>query len=77
MNVKLGLFTPETADSMLLWPHSGLHLHNAVRIEADDDRGRLQPARYAARAPLALERMSYDNVEGVVTIASRSRRKSS
>lgn len=68
--VRRGLFTPEIADSMLAWPHSGFHVHNGVRIEADDDRGRLQLARYAARAPLSLNRMTYDLDEGTVTIAS-------
>ena len=68
--VKLGLFTPETADSILAWPHSGFHVHNAVRLEAEDSQGRLQLARYAARAPLSLARMSYDAREGVVTIVS-------
>lgn len=68
--VKLELFTPETADSMLLWPHSGFHVHNGVRIEEDDVRGKLQLARYSARAPLSLARMTYDAEEGVVTIAS-------
>jgi hypothetical protein len=55
---------------MLAWPHSGFHVHHHVRIEADDDKGRAQLARYAARCPVALSRMSYDAEDGVVTIVS-------
>jgi hypothetical protein len=68
--VKEGLFTHEIADSMLTWPHSGFHVHHHVRIEADDQEGRAQLARYAARAPVALSRMTYDAQEGVVRIVS-------
>jgi len=68
--VREGLFTPETADSMLVWPHSGFHVHHHVRIEADDAEGRAHLARYAARAPVALSRMTYDAEEGVVRIVS-------
>jgi hypothetical protein len=66
--VHEGLFTPEVADSMLAWPHSGFHVHNAVRIEAGDTRGALHIARYAARAPVALSRMSYDAERATVRI---------
>ncbi len=68
--VKQGLFTPETADSMLAWPHSGFHVHHHVRIDAGDPRGRAHVARYAARAPVALSRMAYDAGEAVVRIVS-------
>jgi len=41
-----------------------------VRVEADDQEGRAQLARYAARSPVALSRMTYDAQEGVVRIVS-------
>ena len=44
---------------MLDWPHSGFHVHHSVRLEADDPCGLLQLARYAARAPVALQRLQY------------------
>jgi hypothetical protein len=65
-----GPLHPETADSMLAWPHSGFHVHHHVRIDADDEKGRAQIARYAARAPVALCRMTYDAEEGIVRIVS-------
>lgn len=58
--VRQGLFTEEVAASMLAWPHSGFHVHNGVRLQGDDQRGILQLARYSARAPLALARITYD-----------------
>ena len=68
--VQKGLFTEETADSMLAWPHSGFHVHHAVRIDPDDPSGRAHLARYAARAPVALARLTYDRDQGVVRIRS-------
>jgi hypothetical protein len=68
--VKRGLFTPETADSMLAWPHSGFHVHHHVRIDTGDAEGRAHVARYAVRAPVALSRMTYDAKEAVVRIVS-------
>jgi len=55
---------------MLAWPHSGFHVHHHVRIEAGDEKGRAQLARYAARAPVALSRITYYPEEGAVRIAS-------
>lgn len=68
--VKLELFTPEIADSMLAWPHSGFHVHHHVRIDSGDAAGRAHVARYAVRAPVALSRMTYDAKEAVVRIVS-------
>jgi hypothetical protein len=56
----LELLVEEEGRSMAAWPHSGFHVHHSVRLEADDPCGILQLARYAARAPLGLERLRYD-----------------
>ena len=55
---------------MLAWPHSGFHVHHRVRIEPDDAQGRAHLARYAARAPVALARMTYLPEEGRVHVRS-------
>ena len=68
--VQRGLFSPDVAASMLAWPHSGFHVHNAVRLAGEDLRGTLQLARYAARAPLALARITYDATKQQVVVAS-------
>jgi len=64
------LLPPEAADAMLAWPHSGFHVHHHVRIEAGDAPGRAHVARYAARAPVALSRITYDADTDLVTLAS-------
>ncbi len=48
------------AESMLQWPHSGFHVHDAVLVPEDDTAFALRLARYCARNPVALERLEYD-----------------
>jgi Putative transposase len=71
--VRSELLSEEEALSMLSWPHSGFHVHHGARIEPDDVLGLLQVARYAARAPIALERLSYDAARQQVTLDSGKR----
>jgi hypothetical protein len=58
--VRRGVFEPEDADGMLAWPHSGFHVHDAVWVPDGDTAFALRLARYCARNPVALERLSYD-----------------
>ena len=67
------LLSEDEAHSMFSWPHSGFHVHHGVRIEPDDALGLLEVARYAARAPIALERLSYDASKQQVTTHSGKR----
>jgi len=71
--VRRELLSEDQARSMLSWPHSGFHVHHSVRLEADDLLGILQLARYAARAPVALERLHYDAPKQLVTLVSDKR----
>jgi hypothetical protein len=68
--VSRELLSPEVADAMLAWPHSGFHVHHHVRIETGDAAGRAHVARYAARAPVALSRVTYDPKTDTVSFAS-------
>jgi hypothetical protein len=68
--VSKQLLNQEQATSMLAWPHSGFHVHHAVRLEADDACGILQLARYAARAPISLQRLHYDARKRRVQVVS-------
>jgi len=45
---------------MLSWPHSGFHVHLAPVIHGDDKEQLKKTARYGARAPLALSRLTYN-----------------
>jgi hypothetical protein len=56
-----------TAQSMLNWPHSGFHVHDAVWASADDKEFIVRLARYCARNPVALGRVEYDEQQSAVT----------
>ena len=56
---------------MLQWRHSGFSVHNRIRSNADDAKGRQRLARYMIRCPFALEKMRYDDNSGTVIYRSR------
>ena len=68
--VRLELFDPEQAEGMLQWPHSGFHVHDAVWVDQDDHAFARRLARYCARNPVALERLTYD--AGATQVTYRS-----
>jgi len=68
--VRVELFDEDQAARMLTWPHSGFHVHTAVWIPEDDRAFATRLARYCARNPVALERLTYDRVPKVVTYRS-------
>jgi hypothetical protein len=49
---------------MLAWRHAGFPTHNAVRVPAEDAEGRKKLAGYMLRAPMSLEKMTYDAATG-------------
>lgn len=55
---------------MLTWPHSGFHAHTAVWVPEDDRAFATRLARYCARNPVALERLTYDRTAKTVTYRS-------
>jgi hypothetical protein len=58
--VRLQRFDEAHAAGMLTWPHSGFHVHTAVGVPEDDRAFATRLARYCARNPVALERLTYD-----------------
>ena len=56
---------------MLAWRHGGFSVHNEVRVAAADAEGRKKLAGYMLRAPISLEKMSYDAATGTVTYRSK------
>ena len=68
--VRLELFDEDQAASMLTWPHSGFHVHTAVWVPEDDRAFATRLARYCARNPVALERLTYDRTAKAVTYRS-------
>ena len=50
---------------MLGWQHcGGFPAHNQVRVAAEDREGRMKLAGYMIRAPMSLEKMSYEAATG-------------
>ncbi len=70
MFVKRELMDVETAQSLLAWPHSGFHVHDGVWAAADDKEFAVRLARYCARNPVALGRLTYDAHARAVTYHS-------
>jgi len=68
--VRLDLFDEDQAAGLLTWPHSGFHVHTAVWIPEDDRAFAKRLARYCARNPVALERLTYDRAAKAVTYRS-------
>ncbi len=56
---------------MLGWPNSGFSAHNEVRVPAEDAEGRKKLAGYMPRAPMSLEKMTYDDATGTVIYRSK------
>ncbi len=68
--VRLALLDERQAAGMLTWPHSGFHVHTAVRVAEDDRAFARRLARYCARNPVALDRLTYDRTAKAVTYRS-------
>ena len=68
--VRLERLDADQAAGMLTWPHSGCHAHTAVRVPEDDRAFATRLARYGARHPVALERLTYDRTARAVTYRS-------
>jgi hypothetical protein len=56
---------------MLAWRHSGFSAHNEVSVAAEDAEGRKKLAGYMLRAPMSLQKMTYDAATGTVIYRSR------
>jgi len=61
------LLTESAVENMLSWPHSGFNVHLGPVISGDDGEQLKKTARYGARAPLALSRLSYDRQKDLVS----------
>jgi len=68
--VRVDRFDLTQAAGMRTWPHSGFHVHTAVWVPEDDRAFATRLARYCARNPVALERLTYDRAAKAVTYRS-------
>ena len=67
----LSFLSEELRGRMLAWRHTGFSEHNEVSVAAEDAEGRKKLAGSMLRAPLSLEKMSYDAATGTVIYRSK------
>jgi hypothetical protein len=67
--VEKELISESVAENMLAWPHSGFHVHLGPLIGEDEGELLGRTARYCARAPLSLSRLTYDRDIQMITYA--------
>ena len=65
--VRLELSDAEQAAGTRTRPHSGFQVHTAVWLPDEDRAFATRLARYCARNPVALERLTYDRAAKAVT----------
>jgi len=68
--VRLTLIEDDQAVGVRTWLHAGFHVHTAVWVAKEDRAMAARLARYGARYPVALERLTYDQSEQTVTCRS-------
>jgi hypothetical protein len=54
------------SETLLCWRHSGFSVDNYVHLDGSDHTARQALAQYIARAPLPLQKLTYDRVGGKV-----------
>ena len=66
-----GLLSEERTRLLLSWRHSGFSVHNTVTVPSDDRDDLERLARTLLRAPISLERLSFDAASDQVAYARR------
>jgi hypothetical protein len=61
----------ETIMLILSWSHSGFNVDASVRFHGEDRETAERIARYIARGPLAIGRLSYDREQARVTYRTK------
>ncbi len=61
----------ELIDNLLSWKNSGFYIHNQVKIQSHDIRGRESLAQYILRFPFSQQKMTYRN--DTMTVLYRSK----
>jgi len=69
--VKREALSKELSARMLAWRHGGFSAHNEVSVAAEDAEGRRTLAGYMLRAPMSLQKMTYDAATGTVIYRSK------
>lgn len=68
---RRGAVSEVQRSKLLGWRYSGFSVHNRVRVGEQDAEGRKKLAGYMLRAPMSLQKMTYDAGSGTVVYRSR------
>jgi len=69
--VKNEVLSGALRSRMLAWRHGGFSANNKVSVAAEDAAGREKLAGYMLRAPMSLQKMTYDAATGTVIYRSK------
>ncbi len=69
--VKNAVLLEDLRQRMFAWRHAGFSAHNVVRVSAEDIEARKKLAGNMFRAPMSLEKMTYNAATGAVIYRSR------
>ena len=70
--IRKHVITPEIADNMLSWPHSGFNVHATAPFVPSDEELVRNRLAYAFRPPVALNRLDYDGTTVTLTTTKRA-----
>jgi hypothetical protein len=66
--VKNEALSKELRARMLAWRHGGFSAHNEVSVAAEDAEGRKKLAGTMLRAPMSVQKMTYDAASGTLNL---------
>ena len=69
--LREGRIDERRIELLLSWRHTGFSVDNSVTLQPDDRKGLHRLARYLLRAPVSLERLTWDEQKGEVYYAPR------
>ena len=67
--------SPDVADNMMSWPHSGFNVHATAPFSPDDVELITNRLAYAFRPPVALDRLHFDGSTVMITTTKRKQLK--
>ena len=70
--IRKHVITPEIANNMLSWPHSGFNVHATAPFDPSDAELVKNRLAYAFRPPVALNRLHYDGTTVTLTTTKRA-----
>ena len=71
---KQGKINQDLINKLLNWKNSGFNVHNGVRIEKDDEKGRESIAQYIMRNAFSIDKIRYNEKNGSIIYHSKMKK---